>query len=47
LHRLFAHITSGVEITTGGSARGPNGRANSDDNAGATSGNLMQLRNQG
>jgi hypothetical protein len=38
LHRLLAHMTSGVEITTGGTARGPNGRANSDDNAGAPSG---------
>jgi len=36
MHRLLAHTTSGVEITTGGSARG--GRANSDDNAGAPSG---------
>jgi len=38
LHRLLAHMSSGVEITTGDTARGPNGRANSDDIAGAPSG---------
>jgi hypothetical protein len=38
LHRPLAHTTLGVEITTGGTARGPNGCANSDDTAGVPSG---------